>query len=177
MERTLRVVAVAGIVALATAACSGSSPTSPSLAPGGAGGVLAQGGIRTVPLKGRMEGTVVITPTPPFPPASATVEISASGNATHLGRFTVQIPHVVDFATATGVGTFTFTAANGDLLTATFTGQADTSQPIFSIEEHATITGGTGRFAGATGSFVVQRLFDPVALTTTGSFEGTITLD
>jgi hypothetical protein len=40
--------------------------------------------------------------------------------------------------------------------------------------ETATITGGTGRFAGATGSFTTERLFDTVTLTTTGSFEGTI---
>ncbi len=40
--------------------------------------------------------------------------------------------------------------------------------------EIGTITGGTGRFAGASGSFVVERLIDTVGLTTIGSFEGTI---
>jgi hypothetical protein len=136
--------------------------------------VLARGGIHTVPLKGSLEGTVTITPlTPPF----FSVVITASGNATGLGAFTLQVPHTVNFATATGTGTFTFTAANGDRLTASFTGQADTSQPIVSIVENATITGGTGRFAGATGTFTANRLFDPVAQTTTGTFEGTITLN
>ena len=38
----------------------------------------------------------------------------------------------------------------------------------------ATITGGTGRFEGATGSFTAERLYDTVAGTTTGSFQGTI---
>ena len=33
---------------------------------------------------------------------------------------------------------------------------------------------GTGRFAGATGSFLAERLYDTVDGTTTGSFEGTI---
>ena len=42
------------------------------------------------------------------------------------------------------------------------------------IVETATITGGTGRFAGATGSFVVERLYDIVGGTTIGSFDGTI---
>jgi hypothetical protein len=144
------------------------------LAPGGSGGAFARGGIHTVPLKGTIEGTVSVTP---LNPPLASVVITASGTATGLGQFTLQVPHTVNFATRTGTGTFTFTAANGDRLTASFTGLADTSQPIFSIEEQATITGGTGRFAGATGTFTAHRLFDPVAQTTTGTFEGIITLD
>ena len=42
------------------------------------------------------------------------------------------------------------------------------------IVETATITGGTGRFAGATGSFVCERLYDIAGGTTIGSFDGTI---
>ena len=38
-----------------------------------------------------------------------------------------------------------------------------------------TITGGTGRFAGAQGSFNVERLASPVTFMTSGSFDGTIT--
>ena len=91
-----------------------------------------------------------------------------------MGRFTLEVPHIVNFATASGQGTFTFTAANGDTLTADFTGQAQTGAPIIPIVEDATITGGTGRFAGASGSFIVHRSFDSVGGTTTGSFEGTI---
>jgi len=125
---------------------------------------------QSVPFKGNFEGTQTSTPLqPPF----AFVDGSATGNATHLGRFTVKFPHTVNFATRTGEGTFTFTAANGDTLTADFTGQAQPG-PIVSIVEHATVTGGTGRFAEATGSFTVQRLFYPASGTTTGSFEGTI---
>ena len=77
---------------------------------------------------------------------------------------------------ATAVGTFEFTAANGDTLRASFTGLGTpTATPgIASIVETATITGGTGRFAGATGSFIVERIVDLINLQTTGSFEGTI---
>ena len=123
-----------------------------------------------MPFKGTLEGPQ--TTTPLEPPLAFSV-VSATGTATHLGRFTLEIPHTVNFATATGDGTYTFTAANGDTLTADFTGKAQVG-PIISIEEHATITGGTGRFAGAAGTFTAHRLFDPVNSKTTGSFEGTI---
>jgi hypothetical protein len=126
-----------------------------------------------VPFKGRLRGVVTVTPLdPPF----VFVLVEATGNATQLGRFTLAIPHVVNRANATGIGFYQFTAANGDTLSAHFTGQA-TPSPIpgvLYIVETATITGGTGRFAGATGSFISERLFDPVAGTTIGSFEGTI---
>lgn len=125
-----------------------------------------------VPFKGRLDGTVTITPIdPPF--VSAFIE--GKGNATHLGRFTVEIPHIVNQAIRVGAGTYEFTAANGDVLTADFTGQAMLVAPgVVSISETATITGGTGRFAGATGSFTIERTFFVAAGMTTGSFEGTI---
>jgi hypothetical protein len=126
-----------------------------------------------VPFKGRLDGIVTVTPlTPPF----VSVLVEAAGNATHLGQFSLAIPHVVNRATRTAVGSYEFTAANGDTLFADFTGQsAPTATPgVLSIVEIATITGGTGRFAGATGGFISERLFDSIAGTTIGSFEGTI---
>jgi hypothetical protein len=124
-----------------------------------------------VPFNGNLEGSVTVIP---LQPGRANVTIEAEGNANHLGKFTLVAPHVVTFATRTGIGTYTFTAANGDQVFASFTGQALTSPPNVVIVENATITGGTGRFAGATGSFVVTRLFDQTAGTTSGTFEGTI---
>jgi hypothetical protein len=126
-----------------------------------------------VPFKGRLGGDVTITPlVPPF----VSVNIDGSGKATRLGRFTVKIPHVVNRANSTAVGSYEFTAADGDTLTADFTGQAmPTATPgVLAIVETATITGGTGRFARATGSFTVYRLFDTAAGETTGYFEGAI---
>jgi hypothetical protein len=126
---------------------------------------------RPVPFKGRIQGNVTITPLdPPF----AFVLIEGGGNATKLGRYTVTIPHIVNFATATGEGQYLFTAANGDTLSADMTGFAVPTDYGFYIVETATITGGTGRFAGATGSFTCEREFDTTTLTTVGSFEGTI---
>jgi hypothetical protein len=71
-------------------------------------------------------------------------------------------------------------AANGDKLTASGTGLATPMviDGVFylAIVEEMTIdpTLSTGRFAGATGGFTVERLFNPATGTTVGSFEGTI---
>src|SRR5262245_49934813 len=137
----------------------------------GLAGPVAAG--EQVPFKGSLDGDVTITPqTPPY----VSVLVECTGNATQLGRFTLDIPHVVNRATRTAVGTYEFTAANGDTLIAEFTGIATpTAVPgVLYIEETAIITGGTGRFAGATGSFLSERWFDTIAGMTTGSFEGTI---
>ena len=137
----------------------------------GLAGPVAAG--EQVPFKGTLEGDVTVTPLdPPF----VQVDVDATGNATHLGRFTLDIPHVVDRATRTAVGAYEFTAANGDKVYAEFTGLATPTEipGVLYIEETATITGGTGRFAGATGSFTCERLFDTITGTTIGSFEGTI---
>ena len=134
-------------------------------------GPLAAG--EQVPFKGRLEGDVAVTPlAPPF----LQVDVEATGQATHLGRFTLDIPHVVNPATRTAVGSYEFTAANGDKVCAEFSGIATpTATPgVLYIEETATITGGTGRFAGATGSFTTERVVDTTTGTVVGSFEGTI---
>ena len=146
------------------------APTAPASAIGASAASEARGGSE-LPFQGRLEGVATITPLPPF----LSVSIEGTGNATHLGRFTVENTHVVNTTDRTATGTYNFTAANGDTLTADFTGQADPATPgVLSIVEIATITGGTGRFAGATGSFTVERLFSQVTGVTSGSFEGTI---
>ena len=125
-----------------------------------------------VPFKGSLSGTVTVTPlTPPF----ASVLIEGTGNATHLGGFDLVIPHQVNQALRVGAGTYVFTAANGDTLTADFTGTATLLAPgVLSTAEVGIITGGTGRFAGATGTFAAERTFFVATRVTTGSFEGTI---
>ncbi len=125
-----------------------------------------------VPFRGRLDGTVTVTPlTPPI----ASVLIEASGTATQLGSFTLEVPHQVNQAIRVGTGSYEFTAANGDTLTADFTGLATLVAPgVLTTHEEAVITGGTGRFAGATGSFTADRTFYIATGTTVGSFQGTI---
>jgi hypothetical protein len=125
-----------------------------------------------VPFKGSLSGSVTVTP---LSPPIASVDIQASGTAAQLGRFTLEVPHTVNQATSQAVGTYTFTAANGDTLTASFTGSATMTAPgVLAITETATITGGTGRFANATGSFSAERTFALATGWTSGSFHGWI---
>jgi hypothetical protein len=125
-----------------------------------------------VPLKGGYEGEDVGTPlAPPF----VSAEVTATGNAAHLGRFTFTQVATVDTTTRAGIGTFQMTAANGDTVYGTIVGQATFTPPnVLTILETATIEGGTGRFAGATGSFNVTRLKNAFTNETISSFEGTI---
>ena len=126
-----------------------------------------------VPFKGSLAGTATITP---LGGPIVAVEIDATGTATYLGKFMLEAPHIVDQSTLTAVGTYTLTAANGDTLTADLAGTARMVEPpnVIAITETATVTGGTGRFAGATGSIQVERVFNRATGVTTGSFDGWI---
>jgi hypothetical protein len=133
-----------------------------------------------LPLRGSMEGRHV-SRTPLDPPFAFDV-FELAGTATQLGQFHLTIEALVDFGTrpVTGEGTYRFTAANGDTLIADFTGFSALVRPgLVLITEHAIIDPdrSTGRFAGATGEFTVERLADAatgVTGVTIGSFEGTI---
>jgi hypothetical protein len=128
-----------------------------------------------VPFRGRFVG--VATTLSVNPPIVSGVT-NGTGTATQLGRFTFQQLHDVNVATGTLTGSYHFTAANGDGLFATFTGQSSaTPTPgVRAVVETATVTGGTGRFAGATGAFTVKRLINMSTHTAAGSFSGTISL-
>jgi hypothetical protein len=126
-----------------------------------------------VPFRGRFVGIAAVVSID-FPIVNAMA--SGTGDATHLGRFTFEHPHAVNLQDFTIAGPIHLLSANGDEIFADFRGQASaTPMPgVRLIVGTVTITGGTGRFDGATGCFALQRLFDSVAGTTVGSFEGTI---
>ena len=81
-------------------------------------------------------------------------------------------------ATGSATGSIRLIAANGDRLDATYIGQGTpTSEPgVVSIEEVATVTDGTGRFAGTTGEFTIQRVLTQGTGVSSGSFDGIINL-
>jgi hypothetical protein len=109
-----------------------------------------------------------------FPTLSVTRD--GTGTATYLGKFTEHITLQVYIPTGHATGAATFTAANGDTLTATVDGQATpTATPgVVSIVEVYTITGGTGRFSDATGSFTLNSTLDQATGVSSGRFSGAI---
>ena len=106
-----------------------------------------------VPFKGVVSGTV--TSVTPLDECHQLAEAVNSGNATQLGRFTGTAEFVLDVCDLTYVGTYAWTAANGDSISGPFSGSlTPTDVPgLFDNTETAFITNGTGRFANATGTF------------------------
>ena len=122
-----------------------------------------------VPFQGTFQGSDTVTP-------PATIATAATGTGTHLGQF--SFTHVRTLNTLTGSAHWL--AANGDSIDSTSVVSAVPGPVVFTVTEIHTITGGTGRFSGAQGSFTVHRthvraLSDDGTHVTFGWFEGTIT--
>ena len=99
-----------------------------------------------------------------------------TGDATHLGRFTLTAELTVISPPPTASGTATWTAANGDEIFTTLIGQGVVTFPVLATVETHTITGGTGRFAGTSGSIIVERSLNLQTLISSASITGTISL-
>jgi hypothetical protein len=132
---------------------------------------------KQVPFKGSLQGHETGTPGGGPPPTTVNVDGSATGIATHVGQFSFTYQLTVTLANGTSTGSAQLIAANGDSIFTTFAGSSEpTAAPdVLSITEINTITGGTGRFAGAQGSFTVERLLTQSTGFTSGSLHGTIT--
>ena len=99
----------------------------------------------TVPFKGRGAGAIVSS----IPdPGGALLTVLTDGYATCLGQFSREEVVVLDPVAGTAVGTLVFTAANGDQLFADVAAQFTSPTTVAGTY---TFTGGTGRFANATG--------------------------
>lgn len=105
---------------------------------------------------------------------SLTNGVAGTGTGSHIGRFTlVAEDNEVGFPVITG--TVTITAANGDQIFATHTGFAqELGNSMLQVDFDNTITGGTGRFAGATGRFDINANVNENVGTGTATFDGTI---
>jgi len=162
-------------------ACTGSTPTAPtsslsliggtSATPDARGGTAvrqAQGGSE-LPFEGTYEGLETVGTVPSHH------HLDATGNATHLGRFTVAADWTL---AATGnFGTSTWTAANGDEFSTSFARSGVAVPPTITFTETHTITSGTGRFANASGTFtVVQTRGLSMPYNNSATIDGTINL-
>jgi hypothetical protein len=137
-----------------------------SLAMGAAGASAAE-----TPFRGTVNA--VETGTTVFP--TRFLDRDGTGVATYLGRYSEHVTMVINLPTLSSVGAATFTAANGDTLLATVAGQATRTSPtMLSIVEVYTITGGTGRFADATGGFTLHSTLDQTTGVSSGTLSGAI---
>lgn len=162
------------LLVLVLTACAQDAPTD-LLAPDGASlARSASASTRTMHIHGSLEAFETGTPTPGSPILIRHLE--GTGTASHLGRFTMVGTITLNLATASGTGTGVYTAANGDELQVTSTGQAVLAGGIATVTEHVTVTGGTGRFADATGALVVVRRVVQATGLSTGTIDGTITM-
>ena len=140
-----KIVALAGLV-LALAVLSPAS-------------ALANAGGTDRPIKGAGTGAITLNP------ATGAFTGAVPGVSSHLGNITVHIEGVGARAadgTFTGSGTATLVAANGDEVrgTITLTQRALTDGHTVTTVV-VTITGGTGRFANASGTLTVTCLSGP----------------
>ncbi len=137
--------------------------------------LLASVAVSAVAAETPFKGTVsaVETGQTVFPIRTITRE--GTGTATYLGRYTEHVTAQINVLTMSSTGAATFTAANGDTLSASVVGQATRIGPTtLSIVEVYTITGGTGRFADATGSFTLESTVDQTTGASSGTFSGAI---
>jgi hypothetical protein len=134
---------------------------------------------KQVSFRGTLQGQEIDTLQGGPPPTTLSVNGTVTGIATHLGRFTYKYQVTVNIAAGSptagsATGTGQMIAANGDIIFFTIAGQGvPTDTPgVTSIVEMNTITGGTGRFQGVTGSLIIERLVEMATGITSGSFHG-----
>jgi hypothetical protein len=124
-----------------------------------------------VPFKGTFLGKDAVNP--------SLIDTSGTGIGTHMGEF--SLTQQTNLATLNGSGHWV--AGNGDSIDSTFVAFPDFSTQslgYITVTEHHTITGGTGLFTGAQGTFKLDRthIVTPRAdgtHVTFGFFDGTIT--
>lgn len=104
------------------------------------------------------------------------VVINGTGHATQLGAYAYAATECFDPVSGAFAGSSTLTAANGDALTGTYEGQVSvTGDPnVIAYEEELEVTGGTGRFAGATGTLQVAGLANLLTLEYNQTLTGTL---
>jgi hypothetical protein len=98
-------------------------------------------------------------------------------SSTQLGSLALYFSVLVDLGSLDGVGRARLMDTNGDSIFTYVSGHADPltpEPPVFHITETHIVTGGTGRYAHARGSFNVDRTIDNSTGDSSGTFYGAI---
>ena len=144
MSRNLKALYLSALVL--TAACAGENPTGPVSAEAILSARSARASVT------RPAGGSCVTKFVPvsfvFPLATST--LTGTCKLKHLGRSTLAGTQTVNVLSGAFTNAVTYTAANGDLLYATNAGISSPA-PNIVFQADETYTGGTGRFAGASG--------------------------
>jgi hypothetical protein len=163
-------------ISVLAAACS-QGPTSPTTPTNATDLAVApdarpQSQAQTViglPFHGTISGTNEAFVTPP----TIRIDSSGDGTATQLGQFHAEFSASGTLGDPEGTGPWQFTAANGDTLSAqTSASGVPQGGDATLVTVVATITGGTGRFANATGTFTAVFIGHHTPPSTTGTFSG-----
>ena len=131
---------------------------------------------RLVPFHATIAETSVAVPCGP----SLCATIKGSGQATHLGKTSEASTVVVELSSNPAPGCFvetrttTLTAANGDQMTMHHTGQVCFSSTTGTALDSYVVTGGTGRYSGASGSGTNTASIDRVTGNAVTTFTGTL---
>jgi hypothetical protein len=179
MRGSFAAVTIVGTVFFTVACGESTSPASQILAPSASSTSLDLPAVPPqVPFKGTFEGLDAISPGPV--PNTFVTNTTVTGTATHLGHFSFAQTLTRVLPSPTATGSAVWTAANGDTIETTVAASAIPGPLVVTRTEIHTVTGGTGRFSGALGTFTVDRTHVRAqnadgTFNTFGTYEGTIT--
>jgi hypothetical protein len=124
-----------------------------------------------------VEESITLLP-PDVPVPTLIAEGSGSGHAARLGRFTIEYEVEVNLETFAGAGAAEFCGSGANRFATSVEGQGTvpTEDGISLIVETHVVTGGTGKFRGASGTFEVFRVINVFTGETFAWFDGTIEL-
>ena len=170
------------VAALPLAGCTDSGGLGAPMAPSAlsapstsTGGSTAS--LENAPFTGQDSGTFEFTPTG-CPAGLAPLRTDTSGTGTLIGAYSFETQECFNNTTLTFSGSFTIAAANGDTLSGAYAGNITgflddvTAAYVFT----ATVTGGTGRFAGATGTLSGAGQANLATFQESRTFSGTISV-
>ena len=142
------------VLSLLGVACGGDVATEPHRTRPGADVAASRGVEFAVPIAGRCVSADAQPPVVSFPFIDQV--ITGTCEFSHLGRTSMSLLQHVDLRTGS-VGQLTLTAANGDALQITQSAVAtDVGPSVRTFVGVATVVGGTGRFASATGTLTLN---------------------